>query len=1657
MKKTIQLLCVLVLGLIITNTTIAQYGPNTYGPEWINPQQQYFKFEITVDGVYKINKDKLREIGWENIPGSQFSIFNRGKEIPLYVTTSSTFGANDYILFVAEKDNDFIDKLMYKDSSLYASRFQSIINDKNLYFLTYSNGNNKRFVKQNNIQPAILPTPELYCLMNVNSNSGQNTRSLGPSFATTQNYYSSAYESGVGMIFPAVTSGSINHQLYTRSPEANHPYPNTYNFNAHNVTSVNSNLNITINNVSYLDTIIPPYSSIKLNALIPGTFLHLNTTVVKYTYNTRTVITNSNIDYVKNLTFDGINATYAKFNTISSKTYLNTTMVTTTTEKAILFDETSNKYYESINGTNVSNKRFFLTDSVADRNMTIVRETAIRNLSIAFKPTTTSYMSKIQEGDYVILTNTAFNNSTLQQFANYRSSANGGNHTVSIINVDSIYDIFSYGKEYHPYAIKSLYNYAKNNWNTKPKYIFIVGRGIIYTNVAAFEANPIYTFKPIPTWGSPGSDNYFVSNNRFIAPEIPIGRISVMNNDELSTYTNKVIAYENNLRNSNNTVASNLWRKRALHIAGATSSTIQNSLIATLNSAKSIIEDSILGMNVTTIYKRDTDPVSSVTDASIDSLINNGVKFITFYGHAGASGFDYNLNDPSKQNSKPKYPIFFAYGCEVGQVNAYNTNRTATDDYLFAENGGSIAMISSNNVGWTGTIPIHMLNQYRELNNTSNYQTLGEVYKNNISNLYNQLTNNKYLEIHCQSILLHGDPALQMFISEKPDFLAETQYIKIKENKVTTSLDSFNVDFKIFNLGKTTKDSVKIVIEHYSNNQVRTSDTLTKIVKSVDSIAYRFPINKLTDNGLNKVRIILDANDAIDETFEDNNMAEMSFNIISDQIKPVYPYEFAITNNSNLELVASTSDLFRNMKNIKFEIDTTSLFNSSYKQTFELQSVGGAIHWTPNISYINNTVYYWRVALDSLVNNELVWNESSFLFLDTVPKGWNQSHYYQYQKNTNNRILLTDNRDFVFDKITNKYISKNANIRNGRFKDLADYINDRELNSSNCMAIMSQAVQISFINPVTGEPLPRVNPCGYHYSANEFQSHTLAGRRAALDFLKSAPVGYYVSIKNCIHGDGSSPAYVNNWALDTLQVSNNNSLYHYLRDSIGFNRIGEINGPQVFCLFFKKNDNSYPVIQEVAQTPYEFISLEADIVTNLDTGSVKSTTIGKAKQWEHFYWNTKSYDSLASNDENYVQIYGATTNNSLVPLAKVYGRDTTLSWIDATIYPSIQLVWHSKDAINRTSAGLDYWRVHYAPVPEAALAPNLSFTIKDTLSQGEINKVKIAVKNISDYDMDSMLVQFRIIDQNNTTHNLDRVRFAPIAKKDSIIVNVDINTDQFTGLNNLFIEANPEDDQVEQYHPNNLGYFSFYVNKDDRNPLLDVTFDGVRILDKDIVSAKPFIKIQLNDENLAKPLSDTSLFELYIAKPSNISNLQRIYVDGSTLKFVAADIAAGKNVAYLEYRPELNEDGMHKLVVKAKDASNNTAGKANQYDVNFTVYNKSTITNVLNYPNPFSTSTAFIFTLTGSEIPSQFKIQILSVTGKVVREITKNEIGPIHIGRNITEYKWDGKDQYGQLLGNGVYLYRVITNIQGDKIEHNANQNVDKFFKNGYGKLYIMR
>ena len=210
--------------------------------------------------------------------------------------------------------------------------------------------------------------------------------------------------------------------------------------------------------------------------------------------------------------------------------------------------------------------------------------------------------------------------------------------------------------------------------------------------------------------------------------------------------------------------------------------------------------------------------------------------------------------------------------------------------------------------------------------------------------------------------------------------------------------------------------------------------------------------------------------------------------------------------------------------------------------------------------------------------------------------------------------------------------------------------------------------------------------------------------------------------------------------------------------------------------------------------------------------------------------------------------------------------------------------------------------------------------------------------------------------------------------------------------------------------------------------------------------------MQLSDENQFLALDDTSLVAIFLQYPGEDERLLN-FENNNQLQFVPASTLDNK--AKIMFQPNLIKDGIYKLRVRANDKSGNASG-ANDYEIEFEVVNKSTVTKLLNYPNPFSTSTRFVFTLTGFRVPDQIQIQIMTVTGKVVREIDEIELGPISIGNNITEFAWDGKDEFGDQLANGVYLYRVKMKIKGSNIE-NRDSNADQFFKKDFGKMYLLR
>ncbi len=364
----------------------------------------------------------------------------------------------------------------------------------------------------------------------------------------------------------------------------------------------------------------------------------------------------------------------------------------------------------------------------------------------------------------------------------------------------------------------------------------------------------------------------------------------------------------------------------------------------------------------------------------------------------------------------------------------------------------------------------------------------------------------------------------------------------------------------------------------------------------------------------------------------------------------------------------------------------------------------------------------------------------------------------------------------------------------------------------------------------------------------------------------------------------------------------------------------------------------------------------------------------------------------------------------------------------------------------------------YDPPGDLAINPRLHYYLSnDTVEQGEEVKFSVAVENITEYDMDSTLIAIWHVNSKNQRSLLQKKRYKAMKAGDTLILSLKHQTLDDEGRNTLIVEVNPDHDQAEQYSFNNQMNIAYTVIRDKRNPLLDVTFDGRHIMDNDIVSAKPHINILLLDDNRFLPLNDTALVNVFLVAPG--SGRKRLSFASPELQFIPADEDPdGKNEAEIIYTPEFETDGRYELIVRASDKAGNRAGDLD-YQIGFRVFTENSISNVFNYPNPFSSSTRFVFTITGSEVPQQLKIQIMTVTGRVVREIDKDELGPLVVGSNVTRFAWDGTDQYGDPMANGLYLYRIITrNADGQSINNfELPSNADRFFKNGIGKIYLAR
>lgn len=225
----------------------------------------------------------------------------------------------------------------------------------------------------------------------------------------------------------------------------------------------------------------------------------------------------------------------------------------------------------------------------------------------------------------------------------------------------------------------------------------------------------------------------------------------------------------------------------------------------------------------------------------------------------------------------------------------------------------------------------------------------------------------------------------------------------------------------------------------------------------------------------------------------------------------------------------------------------------------------------------------------------------------------------------------------------------------------------------------------------------------------------------------------------------------------------------------------------------------------------------------------------------------------------------------------------------------------------------------------------------------------------------------------------------------------------------------------------NVGGLNENAPEDNEGPLIRLFMNDESFVSGGITDDSPILLAKLEDPNGINTASGIGhdIVAILDGDESNPFVLNEFY------QAEVDDYTKGKT----SFKFRDLEDGLHTLTLKAWDVYNNSSTAEIQFIV--AGNDKLEITRVLNYPNPFVNYTEFWFNHNRAFEPLEVQVQVFTVTGKVVW--TKNQIVNTEgfLSRDIV---WDGRDDFGDRIGKGVYVYKItvrstLTNQRTEKFE----------------------
>jgi Peptidase family C25 len=275
--------------------------------------------------------------------------------------------------------------------------------------------------------------------------------------------------------------------------------------------------------------------------------------------------------------------------------------------------------------------------------------------------------------NYVLLT-TADLATALEPLAQMRRSQG---MTVAVVDVEDVYDEFSFGK-HSPEALRDFLQRAMKSWKRQPRFVLFAGDASYDPrNYLGQGLNDLVPTKLIDTsLTETASDDWLADFNNDGIADLAIGRLPIRTAAEASQLVNKIVSYENSAVDTS---------RSALLVA-------DSSFEATNNAMKNLLP---AGQPVQLINRSATDDATA--HSQVINGLNQGPRLANYFGH-GSNGIWsgaglLSSNDAPGLTNSTRLSVFTMMTCFNGYFHdAYNESLS---EALLKSHGGAVAVWAS--------------------------------------------------------------------------------------------------------------------------------------------------------------------------------------------------------------------------------------------------------------------------------------------------------------------------------------------------------------------------------------------------------------------------------------------------------------------------------------------------------------------------------------------------------------------------------------------------------------------------------------------------------------------------------------------------------------------------------------------------------------------------------------------------------------------------------------------------------------------------------------------------------------------------------------------------------------------------------------------------